>query len=367
MKNSSKNIKVLHLLSGFTVGGAEKLLLDIVKNNKDPKIQYNIYILKNVIEKTIYDELNKQNCKIILLNKSKKYSIIVLIKLLYLILKNKIQIIHTHEGAKHWSMICKILLPTLKLVYTSHGNYEFVDMSKFKLFLHKTFIDQTIVISEPIRKACENFDVNKITVINNGIDINKYSIEKDNSDESCFKILNVSRIVHTIKAQDVLIKAIKECKNKNLNVKCYLAGGKDQYEPDSYDYLQKMVEDFDLKDNVEFLGVRMDVPELLSKSDVFILPSRTEAMPLSILEAMASHTPVIASDIPGSKALIDQGVTGLLFKSEDYVDLSNHIHELYFNKEKAKIIAKNAFEYVQRFDIKVMVEKYHELYRNIIE
>src|SRR5204863_7471061 len=81
-------------------------------------------------------------------------------------------------------------------------------------------------------------------------------------------------------------------------------------------------------DRVRFLGFRRDVPRLLAASDFFVLPSRTEGLPLCLLEAMAQGLPAIATPVGGVPEVIEEGITGLLTPVEDPAALAEAIRRL---------------------------------------
>ena len=72
---------------------------------------------------------------------------------------------------------------------------------------------------------------------------------------------------------------------------------------------------------VELLGRRDDIPELLAAADALVLPSRSEGLPLVVMEAMASSTPVIATEVGGVPELLEHGVTAMLVPPEDEIIL----------------------------------------------
>ena len=138
---------------------------------------------------------------------------------------------------------------------------------------------------------------------------------------------------------------------------CNLVGAIMEFDKNSIAYLKNLVDDLNLSEEINFLGNRDDIPELLSHSDLFVLPSRFEGMPVALLEAMAAGLPVIASNISGSAELIEHGKNGLLFESENHIDLAEKILFLYNNREEMKRLAQNGYERAQGFDISVMCEK----------
>jgi len=372
MPEKNKKINVLHLLSSLQVGGLEKLLLDLIKagETETNDVTFTVAVMNDKVDEGLKQEFLDTKYNIYFLNRKEghkhpKY----FFQILDIIKKNKIDIIHTHTyGGKAWSMLLKIFNPKIKLVYTIHDSVIINNLSKMKLFMHNLFIDMTIAISEVIYQDCMKINILKTIKVYNGIDTKKLIVKKDKpSYTEVLNIINVSRINHVKKGQDVLAKALKTCKDKGLKFKCSLIGTIHHFtahDRATFEYLSNLIKELGLEEEVLFLGTRHDVPELLSQADLFILPSRFEGFPISILEAMSSRLPIISSNISGSNELIKSEETGLLFESEDHAELADKILYLYNNKEKMEYLAKNAYQYVQGFDISVMHENYCNIYKN---
>lgn len=370
MRDSGKKINVLHMLSGFSVGGAERLLLEFLKSSRnEDTIKHTILSLKDTIDKKLAEEISHIGIELIVFKKEDYKNPFNLFNILKVLNEKDIDIIHTYEGgAKDWSILCKLVKPNLKLIYASHENTELARLSPLKLLFHKIFIDNTIVISDPINKLCQKLKINKKSIIYNGIKLKKFENNRTfDVNKACLNIIKVSRITHTIKGQDILIKALAECQKRGIKFTCNFVGGVYEYDTESINYLTKLIKEYNLEEEVSFLGNRNDIPDLLAQNDLFVLASRTEAMPLVLLEAMASGLPVISSDIPGAKALIVHEENGVLFESENHIDLANKIDDLYHHKDKMKRIAENGFSFVQDFDISVMCKKYLDVYKEILE
>ena len=356
-------MNVLHYVSAFPQGGLEKLLLYFLKAFKEDVI---VAVMNDYVDEYLKEELLKTASKTYFLNKKKghkhpKY----LFGLLEIIKKNNIEIVHTHDfGSMMWSVLCKILKPKLKLVYTIHSSSIVKNWNRLTLFINRTFINMNIAISEDILNDCVKYNL-KTTKIYNGIDLKNWKQIQDNT--QTFHIINVARITHQVKGQDILIKALKICKDRGMKFVCSFVGGTVGAEKSSIEYLKKITEELELCKEIIFCGNREDIPELLAQSNLFVLPSRLEGLPLSLLEAMASKLPVIASNISGSAELIEHGKNGLLFESENHLDLAEKILFLYNNKEDMRRLAQNGYEYVQGFDISVMCEKYLDLYKYLMK
>jgi glycosyltransferase involved in cell wall biosynthesis len=122
-----------------------------------------------------------------------------------------------------------------------------------------------------------------------------------------------------------LIEAISIFKKDVSDFICYLVGdGKLQTE------IQQRVDQLDLTENIKLLGFQTHerVSELLDRSDILVLPSLSEGIPVAVMEAMASGLPVIATNVTGVPELVEDGVTGLLVPSKNSSALSEAILKL---------------------------------------
>lgn len=368
-------INVLHLLSSLEVGGLEKLLLSFLNESiitlKD--VNFTIVVMNDKVNEGLKKELLDIGYKVYFLNRQEGYKHPkYLFQLFKIINKNKIDIIHTHSyGAKMWSILCKILNPKVKTVYTIHDSIIIKELNKNSLLIHKLFIDANIAISKEMMNDCNEKKVKNPILIFNGLKLKEFH-PKDNFElmNDILNILNVSRINHIKKGQDLLIKALKICKNRGMKFKCFLAGSIHTYtehDKATYNHLKELIQENQLEDEITFLGTRHDIPELLNKSDVFVLPSRYEGLPVSILEAMASKLPIIASNISGANDLITTEENGILFESENYEKLAEKFLYLYHNQNIRELLANNAYNFVQDFNISVMCKKYYNVYKKHLE
>ncbi len=114
--------------------------------------------------------------------------------------------------------------------------------------------------------------------------------------------------------------------------------------------------------NVHFLGFRRDVPRLLQSADIFVLPSRREGLPRSIMEAMAAGKPVVATDVRGSRDLVENGVTGILVKLSDVVGLAQAILQLVHDPELRLRMGKAGREKVQPYSLDHVIKEMSEIY-----
>ncbi len=131
--------------------------------------------------------------------------------------------------------------------------------------------------------------------------------------------------------------------------------------------LKAQVEQLGIAENIRFLGMRADVPRLLSVLDAFVLPSLSEGLSLALLEAMASGKPVVATAVGGTPELVDQGQTGFLVSSEDAGSLAIKLIELLQDPLMMQRFSDQGAKRVrQRFSLEHMVVQYRRLYASLL-
>lgn len=157
------------------------------------------------------------------------------------------------------------------------------------------------------------------------------------------------------KGVDVLLEAVARLPEVNLVV-----AGSGSRE----DALRRLAEQLGIRDRVDFVGWLSHVEELLAGIDLFVLPSRSEALPLAILEAMQGGVPVIATDVGSVRELVRDGETGLLVPPEDPVLLEKAIRRMladFAGRERMRTAAQQLA--MEEFSVDRMVHEYQNLYR----
>jgi len=358
---------IMYLLSSFNSGGLEKMIIEFFEEAKLHNGANFIFVVMNdKYDKDLRKRIENTGFKCIFLERKEgKKDLKYLFELQKIIKENDIKIIHSHNyGSKFWSILCKIFNPSLKLLFTIHSITTFNGQNKLKIFLHNMFINENIAISNSVKDVSEKCGVKNIKRIYNGINTKKYDLARCSHED--FKIINVARVNHKIKGQDILIKAVYECKKQGYDFKCDFVGGIYDYGEKSYDYLKNLIEEYDLRENIRFMGNREDVEQLFSQYDIFVSASREEGFGLTIIEAMSAKIPVISSNVFGPKEIIKEG-TGIFFENGNPKDLSEKIIGLYKDKNLRENLVEKAYEYSKEFDIKNMYEKYITEYEEIVK
>lgn len=195
------------------------------------------------------------------------------------------------------------------------------------------WVNGMIVVSEDVKKALHEYAgplPGKVSVIPNSVNIKRYNqiIDRDHIREQLglSSEHQVFAVVATFKKQKghrYLIESIASLVQEFPNIRLLFIG-----DGELRNELEAQVETSGLGQHVLFLGLRTDVPKLLAASDYFVLPSLWEGLPVSLIEAMASGLPVIATQVSGTKEVMVHGKTGLLVSPGDVNGLRDAI--LYF-------------------------------------
>ncbi len=231
------------------------------------------------------------------------------------------------------------------------------DYLMFQLNEADGFISPSRYIADNYIRA--GFPREKLNVIWNGIDIEKYSfVNKQKSEVIRFTYIGYLGIHKGIQVLIDTLPLFKE-----VPVRINLVGEGDQRRD-----LEKKIRRYGKEQSVKFWGKveNRDIDKVLSDTDVFVLPSIwPENQPVTITEAMASKIPVIASDLGGIPELIDDGVSGLLCKPGDVKDLFDRMMYFILNPEKIGEFGLSAYYKVINKTFQCQAEEIIDLYNNV--
>lgn len=358
-------MNILYTTFSFNTGGIEKLLIDIVNEaSKNKNNQIYLCIINDNYDKFLIDSINR-SVNIIFLKrpvggKRLKY----IIEYAKIILKNKIDIIHCQaENEVKFSVISKVLRPRIKIFTTVHDT-DYVNLKFQDVLIDKLFCSKIIAISEAVREQVISRGIpgEKVVKIYNGIDFEKFSWDREKVYESTKQIIigNVSRLIPETKGQDLLIKAVALLKEKYPNIKCLLGGEAPGKNKLILCQLKQLCKKLNVSENIIFCGNIRNVPEFLNSMDIFILPSRFEGFGISLIEAMYSGIPCIATNIDGPREIIKDNKYGLLFENNNYEDLARKIEYRINNMKIDRLEIKSYIE--SKFNIINMVDNLFQNY-----
>jgi len=193
-------------------------------------------------------------------------------------------------------------------------------------------------------------------------DINRYSsqdIEKIKAKNNISKKVVVLMVARAIwdKGVKEFYESAKALKQKYKDVEFILVGPTDEgnHTCASKEYLQS--------GNVKWLGLRDDIAELIAVSDIFVLPSYREGLPVTLMEATSMSKPIVTSDTVGCKDVVKDGYNGFLVPIKDSKTLSNKIEKLILDEKLRKKFGENGRKVTKEFfDIDKIVKQYMDYY-----
>lgn len=360
-----KKIKVLHIILELGPGGVEKFLVDFMLNYDKEKFDISVVSLLPREDSIFEKILDDNKVDVTYLNMTPWiYDIRVLFQLNKIIKEKKPDILHVHLFMTRFTFLPAILNKVPVKIHTVHipankeasGIFRFIQSIAYK---KGKFIP--IAISKSVEESIKvNHHIENTKLIYNGIDLKKFNvhheIDGDKNNSECINIINVARFMPE-KNQKLLIDVLYILSKRYTNIKLRLVGnGKTKNE------ILRKVNKLGLEDKVEFLGARNDIPELLNKSDIFLLSSNYEGFCLVIVEAMACGLPVVATNVGAIPEIIKDRENGLLVKPNDPDEFAKAIIEIIENKDMRKMISSNAINDAKKYNFENTVKKYEDLY-----
>jgi glycosyltransferase involved in cell wall biosynthesis len=351
--------------SGSGLGGAERLIVDDI--NEMNRLGYSVRLLtlRNESKFSIAEEveLPKQYWQTI--NFSGFFNVTDWIKVYKYFKKEKPDIVFSHLWFSNTiiRIVCKIV--GVKNVFSfEHNVYETVKSNKhyFVDRLLQQWSKKIIAVSSAVKISLIKNGIRqeKIIVINNGINLSKYTYgasgklrEELGIGDSTIVFLTIGRLIHQ-KGIDILLQAFAKIPKESVLV--IVGQGTDELS------LKKLAVELGIDKRVYFLGIRHDIPNVLSMCDVFVLASRYEGLGIVVLEAMASKKPIIISDFEAGKDMIDSGINGLVVKKEGVDDLTQAMERLTKDSLLRVKLGEMAYYKVQNFSIENHVNKLMSLW-----
>lgn len=359
----------------------QKKLIIFFPSIENGGVEKNLYIISNFLSKKIKDtsiitsnpeKIKIQNRKIkIVTNKidsSKKSRFLKNLVCIFLLIseikKSRNIVVLSFQSSLYATIVCYLF--GVKIISRANASPSGWSKNPVKKILYKYIIKLTsavVVNSKGMMVEFKNkFNIN-CNLIYNPLD-KKNIIKKSQKKVSLnffnnnnLKIINIGRLTKQ-KDQITLLKALNLVKRK-LNFNLIILGSGSEK-----NRLEKYLSENNLNKLVKILKHTNNPYPLLKKSDVFVLSSRFEGLPNVLLESIVLKKLIISSDCPtGPREILLNGKAGILFKTGDYFDLYKKILSLKKNQKinKKKIII--AEKTLNKYDLKLNLNRYYELYK----
>ena len=365
--NKLRTHTIVHLIYRLDIGGLERVMLNCINQMRDESYQH---VIVSLTDANDFAQSENNQIKVYCLGKKAGSDLGVHFKLFKLLRKIKPVILHTYN------------LPTIEYhpiswlagvkghIHAEHGrdigdpqglNRKHNSLRKLMSF----FIQSYVAVSKDLHlwlMDTVGIKPKKAYLIQNGINTERFNVSK--VDCKLLRFAIVARIT-PVKDHLNLLRAFNLLKEQLPSEKMPLLAivGDGDIRNELEDFCQK-----NSLNTVSFLGARDDVEQILSQTDVFVLSSVAEGIPMTILEAMSASTPVVSTAVGGIPEVIDDCVDGFLVEKSNPEALAAAMKRYIDNPKLIIEHGHNARNKIlNKFNEKHMVQAYLEQYKALVK
>jgi sugar transferase (PEP-CTERM/EpsH1 system associated) len=377
MKNSSLPL-IVHVVYRFALGGMEHGLATLITRTAD---RYRHAVVSLTDYTDFAERVTSKNVRVIPLHKPPGRGVKHLERAWRTFRDLRPDIVHTRNlGAMECAAVAAIAgVP--RRVHGEHGRdvYDIDGKNRRYNLLRRglrPFIHHYTAVSRDLADwlvAAVRVRKTKVTQIYNGVDASRFSpqlgdrkaLPQGFAPDDAFVIGSVGRM-EAVKSYDTLIRAflrlVERCGMARNRLRLVIVGNGSERNA-----CAELVRAAGADDLVWLPGQREDVPFLMRAFDVFVLPSRGEGISNTILEAMATGLPIVATRVGGNVELVDEGTTGTLVRPSDPQAMGDALESYFVDPALRRLMGHNGrMAAEQRFSIDAMVHGYSAVYESLL-
>jgi len=369
-------IRVLHLIDGFELGGAQTVVLELARHlNRD---HFHLEIAGLHGQGPFREELENTGVPVHVLSPG-KWPPAYLVNFPALLARGRFDIVHCHLFASNWlgKPLTRLLQPGVKLVSHDHCNDALRWRNRMALLLDawtNQCSDRILAVSESTREFLlryEDVDREKVTTLHNGIDTELF-VPADPAGKKAarlalglpaeeFLVLGVGRLVEQKNFRGFL-RVAQSVLERQGGLQFAIAGEGPQREE-----LQTRIRESGCQNQIRLLGFVKDRVALMQTADVLFLPSLFEGMPMTLLEAMSCGLPVVGSAVDGVSEALGSGGEGWLFDAADEASFRTTLLRLKNDPDLGPSLGKSLRQRCREsFDARQQARKLDEIYGNLV-
>jgi len=371
-------IKILHVVDSLWVGGLENGLVNLIVRSDSSRFEHVICAVREL--GPMADRLRENSVRVLCLNqKGGRYSVQIG-PLARCIGQVKPDIIHSRNWGAIEAVMAARWMGSSAVIHSEYGldirSYNGEPLRR-NLFRRVAFelAHRVFAVSSHLRDLIAHrtgFPARRIGVIHDGVD-NQRFLTDGLARSQCRKELGISNEefcigsigrLDPIKDHPTLLRAVEQFSKSCPNWRLLIIGDGPELSK-----LQAFVNEHPiLQKRVHFLGRTNEVPRILNALDAYVLHSVSEEISNSLLEAMATGLPVVATMSGGTPEVIAHGKSGWMFPVGDYFQLAEYLGILYRQIEQRKNLGQEAIRCVSdKFSMQKTVQQYGKLYDSVVE
>ena len=371
---------VLHVIHHLVTGGMENGLVNLINNLPESRLRHAVACIEDFSD--FRNRLVRADTEVCAMHRSRIGTWRLRRSLYQLCRRLRPAIVHSRGMSGLDALLPARLSGVRRCIHSEHG-WDVNDLSGTKLKpivlrrLHSPLIDRYITVSQDLnRYLIDKVHVrpDRITTICNGVDTAKFCPAEPKPQATAPRgfigpesiVVGTVGRLQPVKDQATLIRACAQLAHSDAAIKAKLrlviVG-----DGPLRNALTRLVDDLDIGGITWFAGDRQDVSQVLRWFDVFVLPSLAEGISNTILEAMASGLPIVATQVGGNPELVRDGVNGRLIPSADAQTLvqvlAEYLNHPTLRREHGAASRRIA---VAKFSLKSMLETYQAEYEAVL-
>ncbi len=370
---SPNRIRLLQMIPDLPVGGAERVLADLIRNLSPDRYDIMVVCMHAPLHTPVEEELTELGVPIQHLGKRLGPDLRMLPRIDRVVRAFSPDIVHTHRHVLRYVVPLFLARRIPRVVHTIHSLVEKESGGRPYWLMRLAYRKGAVPVAicgEVATGVRRHHGIAACQVIPNGIPVGRFRAAASRADARNMLGLADDAVVFSSvgrlspeKDHILLLEAFARASEGRPEMTLLVVG-----DGPLRSELKQRVAQLRLHDRVRFLGNRTDIPEILAASNVFVLTSRWEGNPLTVMEAMAAGNAVVCTAVGGVPELVTDGSTGRLVPPSDAAGLANVMTELAGNAEQREALGKAAArEAEQRFDVSRMATSYAALYERLLQ
>lgn len=360
---------IVHIDSGRGWRGGQSQALYLTKGLKERGFEVSL-ICQN--GSPLWQKAKNAGIEVFPLKMTFEFGPFSIFKISRILNRKRARIIHFHDSHSATLGILASLLCPVPIKISARKVDFSIKGNPFRKWKYDKLVSAVIAVSNGVKEVLikDGIPESKLYTIYEGTDLSKFQIEgtKEEWKERLglrgdkFYAGIVAHLAHH-KGHVYLIEAAKILKEKGANIEILIIG-----DGELRDSLLSKTKELKVEDIVKFLGFINDIPHLLKAIDLFVLSSYLEGLCTSLLDAMASKLPIVATRTGGIPEAVEDSVNGILVPPRDPSALASAIYHLYSNRNLLIEMGEKGYQRVKRlFSVEIMVENTLSLYNKLLK
>ena len=352
-------MKIIQIMPDFGMAGAETMVENLTYGLAAEGHDVLVISLFD-LHTAITERIENRGIKIKYLGKKRGFDPSIISKMRKIIKAYQPDVIHTHRYVLPYAFLASMGFKA-KRVHTVHNvaQKEQTKVGKnINRVLFRYFNVVPVALSKEIQRTIQEvygLPDNRIPVVFNGIDLSRCIVKESYARKDTFTVLHIGRFMD-VKNHELLLRSFARFKGQHSDARLQLLGDGELKEN-----MMQLAGQLNITDAVEFAGLQSNVYPWLHNADVFILPSKFEGMPMTLIEAMGTGLPIIASNVGGIPDMLSSQKEALLIEPKEE-KIIEALEMVYSDAKKREYWGRNALQRSSLFSSQAMARKYLQLY-----